>query len=155
MALNAKDILTATDRPVFKVHVPEWATAEGDDVVCLRLPNALDEFEVHQQTAKLADQRAAAKDQAKKNHIQFLEIVHLVAACIVDGASGAVLMGDQDVEALSGKSPVAVNRCYAAIIQQQIAENKVLKELAKNVAGTVSGASGCDSPSTAATDTPA
>jgi len=151
MALTAKQILDADDRTTMTITVPQWET-DGDAEVCLRLPDALEEYEIHRSLP--ADAGEDEKDEAAAEQRRFREMVTWLAHCLIDPATGRRLFADDQIEQLARKNPLALHHCDVALRSLRARAVDEFKALVKKYAGTASDASGSASPSTAATSTP-
>lgn len=152
MTLTATQILVANDATTVMVKVPEWQTGETDEV-CVRMPDALLEYEIEKIVAA-RNAEVPGDDPYAANHARFMNMVTWLAHCIIDPVTGERLFGDEQIEALARRNPLALQRCDLALQtlrQQALAE---FKALVKKFKETTSSDSGTGSPSTPATSTP-
>ena len=139
MALSAKQILAADDRPIEEVHVPEWATG-GDDVVCLR---PLDGSELYKFQTTLADAKGELPDDL---------MVRVVASCACD-EQGNRLFTAKQIAGLAAKSGTALRRLFEKCQRMTLLDPDAAADFPEGSGPTTGDGTGSGSPSTPATGT--
>ena len=140
MALNAKQILAADDRPIVEVHVPEWASG-GDDVVCLRAMDGVELYRYHTRFSEVTEK--TPEDIMARQ----------VAACACDVA-GERLFTEKQVAKLARKNGAPLRRLFDESQKLMLLDTEGSADFPEPSAPVGDGASGSDSPSIPATDTP-
>jgi len=158
MPLSATQILAARDRQTAEVHVPEWATPDGDDTVLVGSMGALDyaalqtwidqaghRVEPEEDEVVTCDSDPAAAEPAEKEY-SFAETVELMVrwCChsILDPKTLMPAFTVDQVQALGSKNVRALERVYQAALQLNRATAESAEAFEKNLEGTAASASG-------------
>ena len=124
------DILGADDRPWIDVPTPEWPVKT---VRIISMSGAdRDSWE-----ASALIRRASLEGTDRLRNLR----AELVGRCAVDPTTGERIFGENDIEALGGKSAKVLERLFAAATQLNAVSDEDMKALEKNFGRGPSGAS--------------